>query len=146
MIRDCDLHSEYLSKFPKNRSANQKPRKNKPVWNHANRVNHSNFSRDYRYPHQKRPFPSTGKPHVSQAVPSQSTVKTTPNQGTENYFASIRPRKFNTYTPRRPYTSKKVPKPKTPKPTVKSVWVKKESTAGEKPLLSVNKGKIGKVV
>ena len=34
----------------------------------------------------------------------------------------------------------------TPKPTIKSVWVKKESTAGGKPVLSANKGKIGKVV
>ena len=77
---------------------------NKLVWNHANRVNHSNFSKDYRYPHQKRPFPNTGKPHVSQAVPSQSTFKTSPNQGIASHFSSVRPRRFNNYKPRRPYT------------------------------------------
>jgi hypothetical protein len=59
LIKDCDYHSEYLSKYPKTRTAQpsyreNKPRDNKPVWNYTNRVNHSNFSKDYRYPHQKR--------------------------------------------------------------------------------------------
>ncbi|GKG45977.1 hypothetical protein Tco_0498423, partial [Tanacetum coccineum] len=49
-----------------------------------NRVNHSNFSGNSRYPHQKRSFTpsvvltreglkSTARPRVSQAVLSQST-------------------------------------------------------------------------
>lgn len=125
LIINCDFHSEYLSKFPKTKSANHKPGENTLVWNHANRVNNSNFSKDYRYPHQKRPFSnrpfqSTGKPSVSQAVPSQSTARPSPNQGTASHFSNVRPRRFNNYRPRRPYTSNRVPKAKDPKQTVKT--------------------------
>ena len=56
LIKDCEHHSEYLRKFPKNRYANQKPRENKPVWNNSNKINHINFTPDHRYPHQRRPF------------------------------------------------------------------------------------------
>ena len=104
-------------------------------------MNHSNVSKDYKYPQQKRNF--TGKTYVSQAVPSQSTIKTKPNQGTENHFSTIRPKKFNSFATKRSYKSKKVPKPTTPKSNVKSVWVIKGSTEGQKSVLSVNKGKIG---
>lgn len=75
LIKDCDYHLEYLSKFPKTTFANHKhrenkPTENKPVWNHSHMVNHSNFSKDYRYPHQKRPF---SKP----PVPSRDTFQST---------------------------------------------------------------------
>jgi hypothetical protein len=140
LIKDCDYHSEYSSKYSKTKSADQgnretKPRDNKPVWNYTNRVNHSNFSKDYRYPHQKRPF---SKP----TVPSQSTDRKSSNQSAESKNSSVRPRTYNYYKPRRPYNTRKVDNP-TPKVTTK--WVKKESTAWEEPVLSDVKGEKGNI-
>lgn len=145
LIKDCDLHSKYLSQFPKTKSANPMSKENKQVWNHSNRFNHSNFSKDYGYPHQKRPFSkppvpsresfqSTGK---SEAVPSQSTAKYPPNQG------NVRPRKFNYHQSRRPYTSRRVPTSKNPKHNVKTKWVKKQSTDEGQTVLSESKGEKG---
>jgi hypothetical protein len=131
LIKDCSFHSEYLSKYQKTRSSNQsnrenKPRDNKPVWNNTNRVNHNNFSKNYRYPHQKRPF---SKPKV----PSQSTD------------SSVRPRRFNYYQPKRPYYTRKDARTQNPTPKVTTKWVKKESTPGEEPVLSEVKGEKGNI-
>ncbi|GJY19896.1 ribonuclease H-like domain-containing protein [Tanacetum coccineum] len=60
-------------------------RDTRPVWNNINRVNHSNFSGNSRYPHQKRSFipsavltreglKSTARPKMTQTVPSKSTA------------------------------------------------------------------------
>ena len=59
LIKDCDYHSNYLSRFPKTKSVHTKSNNNKPAWTYSHRVNHSNFSKDYRYPHQKRSFQNT---------------------------------------------------------------------------------------
>ncbi|PWA55505.1 ribonuclease H-like domain-containing protein [Artemisia annua] len=129
LIKDSNLHSEYLSQYPKTKSAHHRPTETKPVsqkpvWNYSSRVNHSNFTKTYRYPQQKRPFskppvPSgnsfqgTGKP---QTVPSLSTVrKFSPNQGT----ATVRP-KISNRVPRAPGRDTNFHK----------------STAGEQPVLS----------
>lgn len=138
---DSDYHSEYLSKYPRIRSANQshrenKPRDNKPVWNYTNRVNHSNFSKDYRYPHQKRSY---SKP----SVPSQSTDRKFPNQNVASKHSSVRPRRFNYYNPRRSFNTRKDARTQTPTPKVTTKWVKKESTAGEEPVPSEVKGEKG---
>jgi hypothetical protein len=113
-----------------------KPRENKHVWNHSHRFNHSNFSKDYKYPHQRRPFSKS-------QVPSQSTVKDTPNQGTASNGSNVRPRRFNSYKPRRPYNSRRVPRSKNPPPTVKTKWVKKESTDGGQTVLSAGQEEKG---
>ena len=52
---------------------------------------------------------------------------------------------FNYYKPRKSYTSRRVPSSKNPTPTVKTKWVKKESTAGGKTVLSANQGEKGSV-
>lgn len=143
LIKDCDYHSEYLSKYSKTRSVNQsqrenKPRYNKPVWNYTNRVNHRNFSKDYRYPHQKRPF---SKPTVA----SQSTDRNSPNQGADGKYSSVRSRRFNYYKPRRPYNTRKDARTQNPTPKDTTKWVKKESTAVEKSVLSKAKGEKGTI-
>ena len=100
-IKDCDFHSDYLSQFPKTSFTNHKSRENKPVWKHSNMVNHSNFSKDYRYPHQERPFSKSLVPSrnnfqsTGKTVPSQSTVRNSPNQGTASNISNVRPRRFN---------------------------------------------------
>ncbi|PWA82283.1 ribonuclease H-like domain-containing protein [Artemisia annua] len=133
LIKDCNLHSEYLSQYPKTKSAQHRPTEtkpvsHKPVWNYSNRVNHSNFTKTYRYPQQKRSFSKQPVPsgHTFQGtckpktVFSQSTVRRfSPNQGTAD---------------KRPY--RRVPKPQTSTQKVKTMWVKKESTAGDQPVLS----------
>ncbi|GKC44696.1 hypothetical protein Tco_1062418 [Tanacetum coccineum] len=63
-------------------------RETRPVWNNIQRVNHSNFSRNSRYPHQRRSFIpsavltrdgliSTARPTMTQTVPSKSTANVT---------------------------------------------------------------------
>ena len=58
---------------------------------------------------------------------------------------NVRSRRFNNSHPRRPYTSRRVPKSKNPIPTVTTKWVKKESTAEGEKVLSENKGEKGSV-
>ncbi|GJR45295.1 putative ribonuclease H-like domain-containing protein [Tanacetum coccineum] len=57
LIKDCDLHERTFKQTqthpPKGK---QGSRDTRPVWNNINRVNHSNFSGNSRYPHQKRSF------------------------------------------------------------------------------------------
>ena len=116
LIKDCNHHSRYLNQFPKTKLANHKPkpRENKPVWNHANRVNHSNFSNDYRYPPQRRSFSKPPVPssnnfqNTGRTVPSQSTVRNSPNQGAANTFASVRPSRWIVVVSPRSYTCKSV--------------------------------------
>ncbi|GJU97919.1 hypothetical protein Tco_1327190, partial [Tanacetum coccineum] len=63
----------------------QGSRDSRSVWNNTSRVNHRNFSSDYRHPHQRRSFipsavltreglKSTVRSKMSQVVPSQSTA------------------------------------------------------------------------
>jgi hypothetical protein len=125
LIKDCDYYSEYLIKYPKTTSTTHKhienkPRKNKPVWNYTNRVNHSNFSKDYRYPHQKRPFskPTVPSQSTGQAVLPQSTVRKFPSQGTTSTDSSVRPKRFNSYKTRRPYNQRKAARTQNPTPKV----------------------------
>ncbi|GJR08505.1 hypothetical protein Tco_0791157 [Tanacetum coccineum] len=60
----------------------QGSRDSRSVWNNTSRVNHRNFSSDFRHPHQRRSFipsavltreglKSTVRSKMSQAVPSQ---------------------------------------------------------------------------
>ena len=149
LIKDCNYHSAYLSKFPKNKIVKNIPRETKPVWSRTDRVNHSNFARNNRYPHQRKPYSkppvssSTGKP---QTVPSQRTVQSSTKKGTAHAFSQTKPNKFNTHKSIRFYKQKAVPKPKKPKGKVKQIWVKKESTDGKQPVLSNNKGNTGNMV
>ncbi|PWA75658.1 ribonuclease H-like domain-containing protein [Artemisia annua] len=94
----------------------------------------------------KQPVPSghsfqeTGKP---QTVFSQSTVRRfSPNQGTAHVRPNVSKQapghdtKFS--TSKRPY--KRVPKPQTSTQKVKTMWIKNESTTGDKPVLSESVG------
>ncbi|GJV02917.1 putative ribonuclease H-like domain-containing protein [Tanacetum coccineum] len=88
LIKDCDLHERNLKKTQKPKPLETKgSRDSRSVWNNTSRVNHRNFSSDYRHPHQRRSFiplgvltreglKSTVRSKMSQAVPSQSTAKT----------------------------------------------------------------------
>ncbi|GJS58420.1 ribonuclease H-like domain-containing protein [Tanacetum coccineum] len=159
LIKDYDLHERNLRENLKPRPMGTNgPRVTRQVWNNTSRVNHINFSSDYKYPHQRRSFipstvltkeglKSTAQPKMPQAVPSQSTAGVF-------YQSTVRPKfsrpVINTYTGRpyyprmdnvRPrassfspskgsYNTRTVHRLNNPKPIVKSKWVKKESIAG----------------
>ncbi|GJU65125.1 putative ribonuclease H-like domain-containing protein [Tanacetum coccineum] len=86
LIKDCNLHARNLKQTQNHKSkGTQDPRGTRPVWNNTNRVNHRNFSSNYKYSHQRRSFipsavltreglRSTARPNKTQAVPSKSTA------------------------------------------------------------------------
>ncbi|GJS25480.1 hypothetical protein Tco_0454112 [Tanacetum coccineum] len=78
LIKDCDLHERTFKQTHKPKGT-QGSRDTRPVWNNINRVNHSNFSGNSRYPHQKKSFipsavltreglKSTARPKMTQTV------------------------------------------------------------------------------
>ncbi|GJS04818.1 hypothetical protein Tco_0321326 [Tanacetum coccineum] len=87
LIKDCDLHERNLKQTQKPKPLEtQGSRDSRSVWNNTRRVNHRNFTSDYRHPHQRRSFipsavltreglKSTVRSKMSQAVPSQSTAR-----------------------------------------------------------------------
>ncbi|GJZ33859.1 hypothetical protein Tco_0579295 [Tanacetum coccineum] len=86
LIKDCNLHERTFKQTQTYKpKGTQGSRETKPVWNNIQRVNHSNFSRNSRYPHQRRSFipsavltrdglKSTARPKMTQTVPSKSTA------------------------------------------------------------------------
>ncbi|GKA96951.1 hypothetical protein Tco_0824845 [Tanacetum coccineum] len=138
-------------------------RETRPVWNNIQRVNHSNFSRNSRYPHQRRSFTpsavltrdgliSTARPKMTQTVPSKSTANVT-YQGTArsrvpqaalsrstdgSYYPRMdnrRPR-ISSYSPSSRSSTTRTPhRPHRPKKIVKSIWVKKGSTVESQAVL-----------
>ncbi|GKA39025.1 putative ribonuclease H-like domain-containing protein [Tanacetum coccineum] len=138
-------------------------RETRPVWNNIQRVNHSNFSRNSRYPHQRRSFIpsavltrdgliSTARPTMTQTVPSKSTANVT-YQGTARSrvphavlsqstgrpyhprMDNIRPRTSSFSPSSRSSTTRTPHRPQRPKKIVKSIWVKKGSTVGSQAVL-----------
>ncbi|GJV01296.1 hypothetical protein Tco_1334865 [Tanacetum coccineum] len=86
LIKDCNLHERTFKQTqPHKPKGTQGSRDTRPVWNNINRVNHSNFLGNSRYPHQKKSFipsavltreglKSTARPKVTRTVPSKSTA------------------------------------------------------------------------
>ncbi|GJT67063.1 putative ribonuclease H-like domain-containing protein [Tanacetum coccineum] len=92
LIKDCNLHERTFQHTQTHKSKEQGSRETRPVWNNIQRVNHSNFARNSRYPHQRKSFIpsavltrdgliSTARPKMTQTVPSKSTANVT-YQGT----------------------------------------------------------------
>ncbi|GJX04215.1 hypothetical protein Tco_0190131 [Tanacetum coccineum] len=136
------------------------------MWNNINRVNHSNFSENSRYPHQKRYFnpsavltreglKSTARPKMTQTVPSKGTANVfyqgtarprvpqavlSQSTGRPYYLRmdNVRPR-TSSFSPSTRSSTKRTPnRPQRPKKIMKSIWVKKESTVGSQAVLSQN--------
>ncbi|GJV34535.1 putative ribonuclease H-like domain-containing protein [Tanacetum coccineum] len=93
LIKDCNLHERTFTQTQTHKpKRTQGSRETRPVWNNIQRVNQSNFSRNSRYPHQRRSFTpsavltrdgliSTARPTMTHTVPSKSTANVT-YQGT----------------------------------------------------------------
>ncbi|GJT31314.1 putative ribonuclease H-like domain-containing protein [Tanacetum coccineum] len=164
LIKDCNLHERTFKQTQTHKpKGTQGSRETRPVWNNIQRVNHSNFSRNSRYPHQRRSFIpsavltrdgliSTARPKMTQTVPSKSTANVT-YQGTArsrvpqavlsrstdgSYYPRMdnrRPR-ISSYSPSSRSSTTRTPhRPQRPKKIVKSIWVKKGSTVGSQAVL-----------
>ncbi|GJR09953.1 hypothetical protein Tco_0792605 [Tanacetum coccineum] len=164
LIKDCNLHERTFQHTQTHKpKGTQGSRETRPVWNNIQRVNHSNFSRNSRYPHQRRSFIpsavltrdgliSTARPTITQTVPSKSTANVT-YQGTArsrvpqavlsrstdgSYYPRLdnrRPR-ISSYSPSSRSSTTRTPhRPQRPKKIVKSIWVKKGSTVGSQAVL-----------
>ncbi|GKC21556.1 hypothetical protein Tco_1023706 [Tanacetum coccineum] len=72
----------------------QGSRDTRPVWNNINRVNHSNFSGNSRYPHQKRSF-------IPSAVLTREGLKSTARPKYCNCSFSLRPKMTQTVPSKR---------------------------------------------
>ncbi|GJW50688.1 putative ribonuclease H-like domain-containing protein [Tanacetum coccineum] len=167
LIKDCDLHERTFKQTQTHKPKGmQSSRDTRPVWNNINRVNHSNFSGNSRYPHQKRSFipsavltreglKSTARPKMTQTVPSKSTASVF-YQGTARqrvpqavlsqstgrpYYPrmdNIRPR-TSSFSPSKRFSTTRTPhRPQRPKKIMKSIWVKKTSTVGSQAVLTQN--------
>ncbi|GKC05906.1 hypothetical protein Tco_0997516 [Tanacetum coccineum] len=142
LIKDCNLHERTFKQTQTHKpKGTQGSRDTRPVWNNINRVNHNNFSRNSRYPHQKRSFTpsavltreglkSTAKPKMTRTVPSKST-------GRPYYprMDNIRPRTSSFSPLTRSSTTRTPYRPQRPKKIMKSIWVKKGSTVGSQAVL-----------
>ncbi|GJS66656.1 ribonuclease H-like domain-containing protein [Tanacetum coccineum] len=156
LIKDCNLHERTFKQTQTHKpKGTQGSRDTRPVWNNINRVNHSNFSRNSRYPHQRRSFipsavltreglKSTAKPKLTRTVPSKSTAHVS-YQGTARPKVPHAVLSQSTGRPHYPGMDKTRPRtsnlsrtphrPQRPKKIVKSIWVKKGSTVGSQAVL-----------
>ncbi|GKF28650.1 hypothetical protein Tco_0094992, partial [Tanacetum coccineum] len=118
----------------------QGSRDTRPVWNNINR----NFSRNSRYPHQRRSFipsavltreglKSTARPKIPHAVLSQST-----GRPYHPRMDNIRPRTSSFSPSSRSSTTRTSHRPQRPKKIIKSIWVKKGDTVGSQAVLPQN--------
>ncbi|GJW17410.1 putative ribonuclease H-like domain-containing protein [Tanacetum coccineum] len=167
LIKNCNLHERTFKQTQTHKpKGTQGSRDTRPVWNNIKRVNHSNFSGNSRYPHQRRSFipsavltreglKSTARPKMTQTVPSKSTANVF-YQGTARprvpqavlsrstgrpYYPRMdnrRPR-ISSYSPSSRSSTTRTPyRPQRPKKIVKSIWVKKGSTVESQAVLPPN--------
>ncbi|GKB86998.1 putative ribonuclease H-like domain-containing protein [Tanacetum coccineum] len=167
LIKDCNLHERTFKQTQTHKpKGTQGSRDTRPVWNNINRVNHSNFSGNSRYPHQRKSFipsavltreglKSTAKPKLTRTVPSKSTANVF-YQGTARprvpqavlsqstgrpyhpRMDNIRPRTSSFSPSSRSSTTRTPHRPQRPKKIIKSIWVKKGSTVGSQAVLPQN--------
>ncbi|GJY21006.1 putative ribonuclease H-like domain-containing protein [Tanacetum coccineum] len=167
LIKDCNLHERTFKQTQTHKpKGTQGSRDTRPVWNNIQRVNHSNFSGNSRYPHQRRSFipsavltreglKSTARPKTTQTVPSKSTANVfyrgtarsrvpqavlSRSTGRPYYprMDNIRPRTSSFSPSSRSSTTRTPHRPQRPKKIIKSIWVKKASTVGPQAVLPQN--------
>ncbi|GJS50666.1 hypothetical protein Tco_0624028 [Tanacetum coccineum] len=88
LIKDCNLHERTFKHTQTHKpKGTQGSRETRPVWNNIQRVNHSNFSRNSRYPHQRRSFiPSAllTRDWVDKLLQTQTITTNIPSKSTAN--------------------------------------------------------------
>ncbi|GJS71302.1 putative ribonuclease H-like domain-containing protein [Tanacetum coccineum] len=167
LIKDCNLYERTFTQTQTHKpKGTQGSRDTRPVWNNINRVNHSNFFGNSRYPHQKRSLipsavltreglRSTARPKMTQIVPSKGTANVfyqgnarprvpqavlSQSNGRPYYPRrdNVRPRTSSFLSSTRSSTTRTPHRPQRPKKIMKSIWVKKESTVGSQAVLPQN--------
>ncbi|GJT64354.1 hypothetical protein Tco_1015834 [Tanacetum coccineum] len=152
LIKDCNLHERNFKQTQTHKPKRmQGSRDTRPVWNNINRVNHSNFSGNSRYPHQKRSF-------IPSAVLTREGLKSTARPKYCNCSFSLRPKMTQTVPSKRTanvfyqedlasqaihHHQGLLPqgllyRTQRPKKIVKSIWVKKGSTVESQAVLPQN--------
>ncbi|GKB47631.1 hypothetical protein Tco_0898384, partial [Tanacetum coccineum] len=100
-------------------------------------------------------YQNTARLHVSKAVLSQNTARPyfprpvfNTSTGRPYYprMDNVRPRASSSSPPIGFFNTRTIDRPKSPKPIIKSKWVKKESTVGTQAILPHTKGEKGSVV
>ncbi|GJU86676.1 putative ribonuclease H-like domain-containing protein [Tanacetum coccineum] len=120
LIKDCNLHERTFKHTQTQKSkGTQGSRETRPVWNNIQRVNHSNFTRNSRYPQQRRSF-------IPSAVLTRDGLINSRVPQRQYFFTQVLMESSTTRTPHRPQRPKKV---------VKLIWVKKGSTVGSQAVL-----------
>ncbi|GKD46379.1 ribonuclease H-like domain-containing protein, partial [Tanacetum coccineum] len=163
LIKDCDFYDQ-KSPEPRDKNVvNTGEKVVKPVWDYGKRLNHHNFSKNWKYPHAKRTFNpsavltraclvntdrsnvstarsiSTVRP-VSTARPLASKIAQYNNVIRPNHprLDIVRPKASNSPN-KRSYFTQPVYRPKDLKPNVKTFGVKNMTTVGTRAVVSKDK-------
>ncbi|GKC08547.1 hypothetical protein Tco_1000157, partial [Tanacetum coccineum] len=172
LIKDCDFYDQKSPEPRVKNVVNTGKREVKPVWDYGKRVNHQNFSKNWKYPHAKRTFNplvvlltraglvNTDRSNVSTAR-SISTIRPVRPISTARPLALkiaqsnsvnrpkhprldiVRPKASNTPI-KWSYFTQPVYRPKDLKTDVKTFGVKNITTAGSR--VVVSKGKVENVL
>ncbi|GJW84926.1 ribonuclease H-like domain-containing protein [Tanacetum coccineum] len=174
LIKDCDFYDQKSPEPRVKNVVNTGKREVKPVWDYGKRVNHQNFSKNWKYPHAKRTFnPSAVLTRAGLVNTDRSNVSTARSISTVRPVYTVRPvsiarplaskiaqsnsvirpnhprldivRPKASNTPiKRSYFTQPVYRPKDLKPDVKTFGVKNMTTVGTRAVVS--KGKVENVL
>ncbi|GJR56089.1 hypothetical protein Tco_1406610 [Tanacetum coccineum] len=174
LIKDCDFYDQKSPEPRVKNVVNTGKREVKPVWDYGKRVNHQNFSKNWKYPHAKRTFnPSAVLTRAGLVNTDRSNVSTARSISTVRPVYTVRP--VSTARPlaskiaqsnsvirpnhprldivrpkasnspiKRSYFTQPVYRPKDLKPDVKTFGVKNMTTVGTRAVVS--KGKVENVL
>ncbi|GJT22316.1 retrovirus-related pol polyprotein from transposon TNT 1-94, partial [Tanacetum coccineum] len=92
LIKDCDFYDQKSPEPRVKNVVNTGKREVKPVWDYGKRVNHQNFSKNWKYPHAKRTFnPSAVLTRAGLVNTDRSNVSTARSISTVRPVYTVRP-------------------------------------------------------
>ncbi|GJW91921.1 hypothetical protein Tco_0169474 [Tanacetum coccineum] len=135
LIKDCDFYDQKSPEPRVNNVVNTGKREVKPVWDYGKRVNHQNFSKNWKYPHAKRTFnPSAVLTRAGLVNTDRSNVSIARSISTVRHVYTVRP-----ISTARSYFTQPVYRPKDLKPNVKTFGIKNITTVGTRAVVSKDK-------
>ncbi|GKE39122.1 hypothetical protein Tco_1462527 [Tanacetum coccineum] len=152
LIKDCDFYDQKSPEPRVNNVVNTGKREVKPVWDYGKRVNHQNFSKNWKYPHAKRTFnPSAVLTRAGLVNTDRSNVSTARSISTIRPVSTARPlaskiaQSNSVIRPKHPRLDiVRVYRPKDLKTDVKTFGANNITTAGSRAIVS--KGKVENVL
>ncbi|GJW02044.1 putative ribonuclease H-like domain-containing protein [Tanacetum coccineum] len=92
LIKDCDFYDQKNPEPRVKNVVNTGKREVKPVWDYGKRVNHQNFSKNWKYPHAKRTFnPSAVLTRAGLVNTDRSNISTARSISTVRPVYTVRP-------------------------------------------------------